>query len=59
MWQEPISSQPALAVACPKGSLYSGNRHTLVLSTENEYPRITIHNEMKLKERDGGAHMKF
>lgn len=59
MWQESISSQPALVGACPKGSLHHGNSDTLVLSTEDEHPRSIIQNEMKLTERAGGAHMKF
>lgn len=49
--QGPILDQP--------DSLHSGSSDTLVPSTENEHPRTINQNEMKLTERDGGAHMKF
>lgn len=41
-----------------KGSLHSGSSDTTG-TTQSEHPRSIIPNEMKLTERDGGAHMKF
>lgn len=60
MWQGSISAQLGLPASCLDGSFhFLGAMVCLVPSTENEQPRITIQNEMKLTARDGGAHMKF